>query len=41
MCEELFGGELDGTEDPEGGKSEAKLYQASLQRISADECKVI
>ena len=29
------------TEEPEGGKSEAKLYQASLRRISADECKMI
>ena len=26
---------------PEGGKSEAKLYQASLRRISVDECKMI
>ena len=41
MCEELFKGELDVTEEPKGGKSEVKLYQASLQRISADECKMI
>ena len=36
MREELFGGELEVTEMPEGGKSEARPYQVSLRRISAD-----
>ena len=41
MSAELFRGELEVTEMPEGGKSGARLYQASLRRISEDECKMI
>ena len=41
LYEKLFGGELEVTEMPMGGESEAKLYQASLRRISVDECKMI
>ena len=41
MFEELFGGELEVTEMPEGGKSEVRPYQVSLRRISADEYKMI
>ena len=41
ICEEMFGGDLDMTEVPECGKSEARLNKVSLREKAAKEGKVI